>query len=140
MFKQEITYTDFNGNKRTEDHWFHLSKAEITKLNMEYEEGLGTYITDIVKGGSKKDIYNLFVKLIKLSYGIKSPDGKRFIKNDDIYNDFIQSPAYDELLMTLFSDEKLLSSMFTKMFPSDIAAFIGKQRDESVKVVDDANA
>lgn len=29
MLKETIKYTDYNGVERTEDFWFHLSKAEL---------------------------------------------------------------------------------------------------------------
>ena len=29
MLKKTITYVDYNGNERTEDYYFNLSKAEI---------------------------------------------------------------------------------------------------------------
>ena len=32
MIKQTITYTDYNGNERTEEYWFNLSKAELLRL------------------------------------------------------------------------------------------------------------
>lgn len=135
MFKQEISYTDYNGNKRTEEHWFHLSKAEIIKLEMEHEEGFGEYVKKIASSGVKKDIYDLFVSLIKMAYGVKSPDGKKFVKNEQVYEEFAQSPAYDELLIKLFSDADLLSKMFTKMFPADVADYIEKHQGENVAVV-----
>ena len=34
MFKKTITYTDFNGNERTEDFYFHLSKAELAEMDL----------------------------------------------------------------------------------------------------------
>ena len=32
MLKKTITYTDYNGVRRTEDFWFNLSKAEIMEM------------------------------------------------------------------------------------------------------------
>mgnify|MGYP000249563697 FL=1 len=31
MLKKTISYTDYDGNQRTEDFYFNLSKAEITR-------------------------------------------------------------------------------------------------------------
>jgi hypothetical protein len=32
MLKKTITYTDYNGNKLTEDFYFNLSRAEIAEM------------------------------------------------------------------------------------------------------------
>ena len=32
MLKKTITYTDYNGNSRTEDFYFNLTKTELMKM------------------------------------------------------------------------------------------------------------
>lgn len=34
MLKKTVTFTDYNGTERTQDFYFHLSKAEITEMEM----------------------------------------------------------------------------------------------------------
>ena len=40
MLKKTITYTDFDDNERTEDFYFHLSKAEIAEMELSENGGL----------------------------------------------------------------------------------------------------
>ena len=48
MRKETITYVDYNGEKRTEDHWFNLSKAEIMEMEMSTAGGLAETIQRVV--------------------------------------------------------------------------------------------
>ena len=48
MIKKTITYSDFNGNERTEDFYFNLTKAEITKMELSIKGGLSEMIQRIV--------------------------------------------------------------------------------------------
>ena len=84
MLKLTKTYTDYDGNERTEDFYFNLSKAELTKLEMSETGGLINFLQKIISAQDGKTIIETFEKIILMSYGEKSPDGRRFIKNDEI--------------------------------------------------------
>lgn len=94
MYKKTITYTDYNGNERTEDFYFNISRGEAQKLQMSKNGGLTEYLNRLIQTQDNEEIVKFFEYFIKLSYGVKSLDGRRFIKNDDVYNDFAQSEAY----------------------------------------------
>lgn len=40
MLKKTISYTDYDGNQRTEDFYFNLSMAELTEMQMGVEGGM----------------------------------------------------------------------------------------------------
>lgn len=101
MLKKTITYTDYNNNKRTEDFYFNLSKAEAAELEMSVNGGLHEYLTRIAQSQDNAEIVKFFKEFIKKTYGVKSIDGKRFIKNDEVFDEFYQSEAYTEFFMEL---------------------------------------
>ena len=105
MRKETITYVDYNGEKRTEDHWFNLSKAEIMEMEMSTAGGLAETIQRVVAAQDAPSIIKIFKELILKAYGVKSIDGKKFIKIDQdghrLADDFAQTEAYSELFMKL---------------------------------------
>jgi hypothetical protein len=121
MFKRDITYEDFSGEKITETFYFNLTKTEIVELEVDFKEGLRDAISRIVKTEDRKEIVTIFKRIILLAYGIKSEDSKRFIKNDTLREEFSQSAAYDELFMELATDENAAAAFINGIVPKDIA-------------------
>jgi len=117
MLKQTIKYTDFDGNEREEDFYFNLTKAELMEMELSTEGGLEKRIKAVVAAQDTKAIINIFKDIIIRSYGVKSPDGKRFIKNDDVRDEFVQSEAYSELFMQLATDEKAAANFINGITP-----------------------
>ena len=101
MLKKTITYTDFNGEEVKEDFFFHLSKAELVELEMSHDGGLSAAMERIVATDDRAAIISEFKKIILLAYGKKSMDGKRFIKNATMREEFESSEAYSTLFMEL---------------------------------------
>ena len=81
MLKKTITYEDFNGDKVSEDFFFHLSKAELVELELSHKGGLSEALKRIVESEDGKAIIAEFKNIILSSYGQRSDDGKRFVKN-----------------------------------------------------------
>lgn len=104
MIKKTIKYVDFNGNENEEVFYFNLTKAELTKMELGKEGGMATYIKEAVESGDNAKIVGLFNDLILDSYGVKSEDGKRFIKNTKLREEFEQSAAFSELFMEMVAD------------------------------------
>ena len=104
MYTKTITYEDFNGEQHTDKFYFNLSKPELVKLQMSVNGGLDKYIEGIAKEKDVPKIISFFENLIDVSYGIKSDDGKRFLKSPAYTEEFKQSAAYDELYSQLILD------------------------------------
>lgn len=104
MIKWPITYTDYNGETRTEDFYFNLNKAEIMDMNLRANGSYGEYLQRIVEVRDHKKIAEEYKRLILKSYGEKSVDGKRFIKSDELAEAFSQTEAYSELYMQLATE------------------------------------
>ena len=124
MLKKTIDYEDYNGNKVSESFYFHLSKPELIELEVDYDKGLAAEITKIVETDNNKELIAIFKRIIALSYGVKSADGKRFSKSDDIREEFLESPAYVELFMELASDADAAAEFIKGLMPADMAASI----------------
>ena len=101
MITKTIPYTDFNGKNRIEDFNFHLNKAELLELDASYEGGWSAHLRRIVNTNNNAEIYSTMKDFILRSFGIKSEDGRRFMKSDEIRRSFEESPAFEILLMEL---------------------------------------
>lgn len=118
MFKKTVTYTDYDGVERTETFYFNLSEAEIVEMELGTEGGWRERMQRIIDSKDAPTIMREFKKLIMNSYGIKSDDGRRFIKSDDISRDFIQTEAYNQIFMELVTDAKAAAEFANGIAPS----------------------
>lgn len=120
MYVKEIEYTDFNGVTRKEKFYFNLTKAEILDMELGKTGGLTEYIQKILAAQDTPEIMALFKKLLLKSYGVKSDDGRRFIKNDQIREDFEQTQAFSDLYMTLALDDNEAAKFVNAIVPADM--------------------
>lgn len=120
MLKKTIKYTDYNGEERSEDFYFNLSKAEIMEMEMSQNGGMSEYIKKIVNTQDNVSIMNLFKEIIQKSYGEKSLDGKRFIKNKELTEAFTQTEAYTELFVELVSDADAAAKFVNGIIPQNM--------------------
>ena len=120
MLKKTIKYTDFSGNERTEDFYFNLTKAEIMEMEMGTTGGMAEMIQRIVSAQDAPAIIKIFKDLILKAYGQKSPDGKRFIKNDEIREEFVSTEAYSQLFMELATDADAAAKFVNGIMPADM--------------------
>ena len=123
MLKKSITYTDYNGNERTEDFYFNLTKAELMEMEMSTTGGLAEAIKNIVAAQDAPSIIKIFKDLILKAYGEKSPDGKRFVKVNDagvpLSLAFSQTEAYSQLFMELATDADAASKFVNGIVPAE---------------------
>lgn len=127
MLKKTITYTDYNGLERTEDFYFNLTKSELIKTEMTTDGGYGELLSRIGKAKNAPEIMRQFERLIKMSYGERSDDGRRFIKSKEISDAFAQTPAYDTLFCELCTDADAAVKFANAIIPEDM-----KQKDSEV--------
>lgn len=122
MLKKTITYTDYNGNERTEDFYFNLTKAELMEMEMTTDGGFAETVGKIVASKDVPTIIKIFKELLLKAYGEKSSDGKRFIKSDEIREGFSQTEAYSILFMELATDEDAAANFVNGIIPADLAS------------------
>lgn len=121
MIKEPITYTDYNGTERTEDFYFHLTKAEIMKMELGVKGGLAEAINRIIAAQDTPAIIEVFEDLIKKSYGVKTPDGRGFLKRQEDLEAFMATEAYSILFMKLSTDADAAAKFINGVVPADMA-------------------
>lgn len=120
MLKKTIKYTDYDGNEREEDFYFNLNKAEVTEMELSKQGGLSEYIKRIVAAQDAPSLIELFKELICKSYGEKSLDGKRFVKNKELTEAFTQTEAYSELFVELASNAEEATKFVNGIMPKNM--------------------
>lgn len=121
MLKKTMTYTDYNGIERTEDFYFNLTEAEVMEMEMSTSGGLAEMIQRIVAAQDAPAIIKIFKELVLKAYGEKSPDGKRFVKSDEIAAGFSQTEAYSQLFMELATDADSAAKFVNAIVPAKLS-------------------
>lgn len=131
MLKQTFVYEDYNGDQVSEVFYFNLTKIELAE-NMWLKTKVDK-AAEIVNGpehamsaDEMTKILGVIKDLMRLSYGVKSDDGKRFVKNDQLWTEFTQSAAYDPFLFSLFETPEKANAFMIGIMPKDLAAGAAK--------------
>lgn len=120
MIKKTIKYEDYNGVEREEDFYFNLNKAEVMEMQLNQDGGLAEKIQEIVKAKDVPSIIKMFKELLLKSYGKKSDDGRLFIKNEKLREEFEQSPAFPEIYIELATDADKASEFVNGIIPAQL--------------------
>lgn len=131
MLKKTITYTDYNGVVRTEDFLFNLTKTELMKWDLKTPGGLAARLERISQKVDVPSLTTFIEDLIDKSYGIKSEDGVRFIKDENLSKMFTQTEAYDQLFVDLLSDEKKTAEFINGIIPKELADQVKKENENA---------
>lgn len=115
MVKKTITYVDYNGVERTEDFYFNLNQAEILQLEMSVEGGWLEMVKKISSTQDAPSIINVFKKIVDMTYGEKSADGRRFIKSPELTEGFVQTEAYSNLFVELLTNPDLFAEFMNQV-------------------------
>lgn len=127
MHIEHITFTDYFGKERTEDHYFNLNKAEtIEWLTTNGDYTLDKMLKKLVEKSRGKDVLGIFRDLIYRAYGEVSEDGRRFIKSKEVKDNFMETEAYSELFTRLVTNGKEASDFINKILPNDMVEEIAK--------------
>lgn len=133
MLKKTITYTDYNGVERKEDHYFNLTKAELMEMELGTTGGYAEMIQRIVDAQDGPAILKVFKEIIFKAYGQKSADGKRFIKSEELSKEFSESEAYSELFMELITDTEAAAAFVNGIIPVDAAEQLKNQNHPALQ-------
>lgn len=117
MYKRTITFQDYDGNERKEDFYFNFTKAEIVEMQYSEVGGLQKYISNIIAADDKPRLITLFKDLVLKAYGQKSADGRRFIKTQELRDEFAQTEAYSILFMDLATNDKAAQDFVNGITP-----------------------
>ena len=120
MIKKTITYKDYNQVERTESFYFNLSKAEVMEMEMSTAGGMAESIQKIVDAKDAPAIIRVFKDLVLRSYGVKSDDGRRFIKSKELSDEFSQTEAYSQIFMELATNADEAAKFVNGIIPADL--------------------
>jgi hypothetical protein len=143
MLKKTITYENpFTEQEVTEEHYFHISKADL--VEMEMEEHGATYVKDgetltgmqaklqrIVDSEDGKAIMQEMKDIIRRAYGKK--DGDRFLKSPEIWANFSASEAYSQLFFELCTDANAAAEFMNGVIPSNLEKIAADIRDQAAQ-------
>lgn len=125
MLKQTVNYTDFDDQPATEVVYFNLSKSDLASnmTTIETFEKVRKMLS-----GKKRDleaaeiqmIIDMVKKIMELSYGVRSEDGKRFIKTTQQWIEFTQTAVYDSFLMSLFENPQSAVEFVSGIIPKGL--------------------
>lgn len=125
MLKKTITYTDlFTEEEVTEDHYFHISKADLVEMEVSQEGGMQNYLTRIVKSEDGKAIMAEFKSLMKRAYGRK--EGDKFIKSERAWEEFVSSEAYSTLFYELCTNAEAAGEFINGIIPKGLDSEVAK--------------
>lgn len=132
MIKKTITYKDLNGKERTETFYFHYFESEIMDMEMSEEGGLAERIQRIIDAKDQASLLKVIKKFVIDAYGVKSDDGRRFNKSQEVKDAFVECPAYSKIYMELLTNDELAAEFVNKVVPEDmadqLAAIVAKKK------------
>lgn len=121
MLKRDITYRDLDDQQVTETFYFNLTKTEILEMELEHGGGgLAEWIKRVVKTEDHAALVAEFKKIILKAYGQRDPEGKRFIKTDEMRANFAQTMAYDALFFELATSDTAAADFLIGIIPAEI--------------------
>lgn len=146
MITRTVTYTDYDGNTRKEKLYFNLTQFEATEIAVELPDGVTeelknedgddrtTVAVHLIEKLGNKGVMDFIKKIVLKSYGVKSPDGRRFIKSEELTTEFTQTPAFSEFMIKLMTDDNEASSFINGVIPAELATKIAAANNSAVEV------
>lgn len=131
MLKKTIKFKDYTGEEQTEDFHFHLTEADVLELELSAEgNSLSAWMNKIVKSEKGAEIIATFKKIIDVSYGVKSTDGRRFTKSPEILAEFKSTNAYSKLFMELATNAGAATVFINGIMPEDMQNLRAKEAQQ----------
>lgn len=131
MFERAFTYEGFDGKTYTDTWGFYLSKADLLEIQLGTFVGLDQLIKRLIDTQNGKEIMAIIKEIILKSVGRPSQDGKRFIRNDEIREEFAQSEAYSQLFEELVMDGEKAMAFIIAAVPRDIGEKMKEEIDKT---------
>lgn len=137
MFSRTFEYTGYDGQPHKDTWWFNLSEAELYKLELSNLGGMNGMMNRLLRESKPGEIVDVFENLILSAVGERSVDGRKFIKNQEIRDDFFQSKAYSDLFVELVSSGEKLADFLKGAIPAEVAAEVAKAEEAKSKEVNE---
>jgi hypothetical protein len=145
LLKRLITYENpFTNEEVTEEHYFHISKADLVEMEIEehgdvYTSNEGQELTGmqaklqrIVDTRDGKAIMAEFKDIIRRAYGKK--DGDRFIKSKEIADEFQSTGAFGQLLFELCTRPDESATFINGIVPHNLDQIAAEVQEQAEKI------
>lgn len=133
MYKHPITYKDFDGKEKTRDFYFNLTEGEILELHLSLDGGFDGFISRLQDDYDPRDVIKVFRSLILKSYGKRTAEGK-FIKSDELSEEFAATGAYSSLFLELLENKDNFANTFLERVINVPVGSVQKMIDENPKL------
>lgn len=150
MLKKTIVYENpFTNGMVEEDHYFHISKADLIQMEMEVHKdthvnkegkkltGMQAKMQRIVDAEDGKAIMEELRDFVRRSYGHR--EGNRFLKSPTIWEEFSATEAYSQLIWELCTNAAAAADFINGVVPSNLEQIAAEvrtiaERDEDEEV------
>ena len=129
MLHKKVTYTNYNGEVVNEDVYFNLTSMELVKMEAKYEMSIPDKIKEVTEANDYRGIIALFEDLLLTAYGVKSEDGRRFVKDPQATKEFGDSIAYAEIF-----EQIILNPEAAKELGEEIA-YVSQETKNTLKPI-----
>ena len=120
MLKKDVTYEDYNGEIVTDTLYFNLSKPELVELEVSEDDGYSEMLKRMIEENDRRKQVAEFKRLILMTYGVKSEDGKRFIKSQELRDEFEQTLAFEQIFFEISTNAELAAQFINSVMPKGI--------------------
>ena len=141
MFVKLIRYQDFDGVEKTAECRFHLSKAELMKLNLRYGD-VARKMEELEARKDNEAIFAMVEDVILTAYGEKVtlPDGREVFLKDELRRQAFQSSeAFSELVMEMATRKEAVAEFVSGVVPGSMVQAI-RENPEYQKLMGESPA
>lgn len=120
--KQEITFTDVDGNVVTEEWYFQLDETDAIEMDIIHDilqkDNPDQYLREIVENKDSRKLLTLWKELLFAS--VCKREGKNLVKGDDILHEFKFGGAYREFFSNLITSDDAGAAFFLQIMPDRV--------------------
>lgn len=131
MILKTIKFKNYAGEEEVGNFYFNLSKGELVKMQMSaIDHRTESFQDKLEKIGSSlngKALIAVIDEMIDNSYGVKTSDGKRFIKTAEDLEYFKSTEAYSELVVELCTDAEKAAEFVNGLIPADLREQVNQE-------------
>lgn len=120
MIKKEVTIDGFDGPE-TRTYYFHMTRAEALRWVKETDGKLSgelERVANLPTDGDVTDLLEMTGRILHRSVGVR--EGCRFVKSQDIADDFVFSGALDAVLDDLLTNPEECDTFIAGILPANM--------------------
>lgn len=137
MYKKVLRYVDYNDVPQERTFLFNMTETELTKMQYSVDGTFQEYVQKLAENKDEGKMIELIENFVVMSYGEKSSDGQRFVKETPdgrrLGRDFLQTEAYNALFMELMTDTNAVIEFITGILPAKVRNQIPQDQLDAVK-------